>query len=559
MARKKKQPRGYSVLFRQGKDGRRSRYVLSFDPGDGGPWPQKVMPEAITTDRDADAWARTFLATERGAGRLARPASPGTEPTLRSVYPKWQAILAGRIKRKATRKSHLSPINTWVMKPLPGEAQALGDLPISHLTVDVLREWLRKVRDGNTHRGKPMAPFSTRNVLTALTHFLDDVRAEPWGVKLGENPARDAAVRVELPKMRTKHGLKKLVVPIENAQALVLCADVPLERRVRYAIAFLSGMSDGEIAALTWADVVTDRAVPHFDVNKASQIENDEGYGTVGETKTDNRMRLVPMHPAAQAALGAWKSEGWERVYQRSGPTPGDYVFLGKKGVVYRPKSADYLRKDLKRAGQPDEIRGFPIEFRHARTSFASWLNACGIDDDTVGRIMGHAGSSVTSGSYIEGDMKRLAAAVLSLSFRWAEAPVTVPLTVPAAQSVPGGSSTLGEKQALLARAAFEIRTRDLRFTKSPSGYGQLCRIPTADGNCATWPGESNGPIGGNGTLESSGTMPAQRLARVIALPVRRADWGIETPPRAVSSIPDVGLIIRRGIERVVRRGGGGR
>jgi integrase len=514
----KDKKKGYSILFRAGTGGRRGRYVLSYDAG-GGKWKQKVMGEEIATKADAEKWAKAFLAREQAEGRLEPQAANEEEPTLRRLFPKWKGILEQRKLKRATLQGKVSPIESWVMRSrVEGEAP-LGDLPIMHITVQTLRPWLRSVRDGVTEHGKPMAAYSTRNVLNALSAFLDDVQAEGWA-PLTHNPAKSPGLRVELPKMRTRHGSTKIVVPLEHARALILSDEVSIERRVKYVLAFTSGLSDGEIAGLTWADVDLDASVPFVDINKAAQVRNDAGFGEIGETKTENRIRLVPLHPAAVAALRLWKKEGWELVYTRAKPQPSDFVFIGKrKGRSVRRPEARLLRADLAKLELPTTVRGHRIEFRHTRTSFASYMNAEGHDDALVGRLMGHSGRTVTRGSYIEADMRRLALAVASLPFTWTATTATagaatVPGFVPAAQSLPQGSRPAqGDSAGLTGRRGWDSNPR---MTVLQTGSGSPRLVPSSPESADSRQviaSESNGTSDSNGTQDGPGTVPAATLS----------------------------------------------
>src|SRR2546426_714596 len=86
-----------------------------------------------------------------------------------------------------------------------------------------------------------------------------------------------------------------------------LAAELREDRRARYLVGFLAGLRDGEIAALTWADVDLDAATPLVHVTKSVAIKGPKGFATAGKTKTETSVRTLALHSLAVAALGAWK------------------------------------------------------------------------------------------------------------------------------------------------------------------------------------------------------------------------------------------------------------
>jgi integrase len=387
-------------LFRRVEKGRPGRYVLKYRVGTA--WPQKTLPRTIDNDRAANDWRRTFLGDLAMRGEL-QPKSKAEGITVAELADKWIELRRGRALKASTLKDAKSLMTTHVVKHLGAE-------PVAGLTVKTVREFVRKVRDGGA------AAYTVRNALAVLTLFLDDVIGEEWA-KLPGNPARLPAVRVELPEQKPRHGRRKIVPELEWCQKLLDCQEIPAAWRVRYALAMTTALRDGEIAGLTFADLELEGDLPRATVDKAVAMYGATGYATSATTKTETSDRIVPLHPAAVTALAWWKEEGW--TLEHAMPVTGaSHVFRGTRREQSRPKSAKRLREHLKLAGCPTSIDGHNIQFRHLRTAAASWLNAQGVEEGTIGALLGHAGKTVTRGSYVEEDLRRLATAVRLLPLR---------------------------------------------------------------------------------------------------------------------------------------------
>lgn len=297
----------------------------------------------------------------------------------------------------------------------------LGALAPHELTSDKLAAFLDELAaDG-------CGPVRIRNVVKVLGQFIKIVRVRGLDPALKTNPVRDAfelGLKVPAAKRRAP-----VFLTVDEARALVAgkvaravakaprakhafpAQPVPLERRTRYALAFLAGLRDGEIAALTWADVAGD-------VVRVRRALALVGNGKPGETKTEAAKRDVPTHPALVGHLDAWRAAWRER--QDRKPLPADPVFpsphLAAGGELrpYRPPSAKRLRQDLATVG----LDRAGITFHATRRSFASWLEAAGVPHETIERLVGHEPKSVLGRHYAATSLDVLRAAVERIAWR---------------------------------------------------------------------------------------------------------------------------------------------
>lgn len=70
------------------------------------------------------------------------------------------------------------------------------------------------------------------------------------------------------------------------------------------------------------------------------------------------------------------------------------------------------IRQDLVLAECPTKYAGVDIDFHATRRSFATWLDANGVPEPTIKRILGHAPVGVTQRHYTAGDTKAMRRAV---------------------------------------------------------------------------------------------------------------------------------------------------
>ncbi|HVJ94904.1 MAG TPA: tyrosine-type recombinase/integrase [Labilithrix sp.] len=148
---------------------------------------------------------------------------------------------------------------------------------------------------------------------------------------------------------------QKAVLPKEHLEALVTSSMVDEHWRLRYLVACLTGLRDGELTGLTWGD------------------------------------------------LELWaKHVGWN-------PRPSDPVFPDRRGKEWRPRSSDRIHAHLEKLKLATEIAGKKIDFHSTRRFFATALARAGVESAIRKRLMGHTlVGDVTEASYIEREMDQL-------------------------------------------------------------------------------------------------------------------------------------------------------
>jgi integrase len=137
----------------------------------------------------------------------------------------------------------------------------LGDLHVREHASAKLREWVRELK-------ATRAASTVKNIANTLTTMLEDAMAEEW-IAMPGNPMKHPGVRKELPAVKLKGASDRVYLTRPQAEALLRCPEVPEHRRVRYMLALTSGMRDGELAGLNWADIDLEAKPPRVEITKA--------------------------------------------------------------------------------------------------------------------------------------------------------------------------------------------------------------------------------------------------------------------------------------------------
>lgn len=160
----------------------------------------------------------------------------------------------------------------------------------------------------------------------------------------------------------------------EEVLRLVTDERVPEDRRVLYALEFLTGMRTGEAAIRRWRD---------WDGTKtpltALRVETSWSTRRQVEKETKTRVRrTIPVHPALARILEGWRGSGFARIFGRS-PVVEDLIAPGEGG-------APRANTDSWRLFQADlEVLGLGAQ-RHyeTRSTFISLAEGGGADSASI-------------------------------------------------------------------------------------------------------------------------------------------------------------------------------
>jgi len=146
--------------------------------------------------------------------------------------------------------------------------------------------------------------------------------------------------RGDLPRKTDKdpRWRSRAVFSREEIEALIYDDRIPEDRRVLYALEFLTGMRSGEAAALRW-NAWDQSPAP---LGKLAVAVSYDSRAKVEKATKTERPREVPVHPALAKVLASWWESGWARFTGR--PPTGDDLIVpaargGSRNVSYSLKA----------------------------------------------------------------------------------------------------------------------------------------------------------------------------------------------------------------------------
>jgi integrase len=183
----------------------------------------------------------------------------------------------------------------------------LGALKLSALTVPVVREWQDKLRKGVPAPGQgesePRSAAMVKKVTTSLSSVLSDAMERG---KVAHNVVRSmTADRRRKRKVERRQKTKLVVgrdIPTPDEIQALLKAVVEPRWRAFLLVAIRCGLRSSELRGLRWSDI-------DFKKSELHVRQRADRYGAIGNPKSEDSQRAVPIPPATLAALQKWKPQ----------------------------------------------------------------------------------------------------------------------------------------------------------------------------------------------------------------------------------------------------------
>jgi integrase len=271
-----------------------------------------------------------------------------------------------------------------------------------------------------------LSPKTIHNVYGTLSAMFRDAKFEelvasnPCGLPKKMLPARG-------------RGGRKDIYEIHQVVALITDVRIPLDRRLVYALASLTGMRHGEVAGRRWRD---------WDPNTAPlgalRCEDQYDSKPLKTAHQEPRPRLIPVHPVLAKLLAEWKLSGFAMLFGRA-PKPEDFIVPSRRGpAVHRT-----VRRTLHNLQDRDCPRlGIEaLTFHRFRDSFISHCLRGGANKNVVEKITHNAIGDIMDG-YTQLDWEPLCQAVLCYRISLVPPPV-ISLPVPASVA----NATTGQRE----------------------------------------------------------------------------------------------------------------
>jgi integrase len=358
------------IYYRIGRDGKRRYEItwLALDTETGAKQRRWLCLDGSLED------AQARLETERSSSRKGerKPSAEEAKRTFRELAEAWlasQTHLRPRTREKyeGAIRLHLNP--------------RLGSLRIGDVTADEIASLIAQMHAAG------IAGWTIRGVLTPLGRILGHAVRRRL---IPSNPLRSLD-RDERPRVAARK--QRILDSDEIAKVLHAC---PSGYRPIIATAIFTGIRQGELLGLTWAEVDFEAGL----IRVSKQLERKTGKRV--EPKTIRAVRDVVLMPALASTLKRHKLSLPPALTRDDG-----FVFCTRSGKPHdsRNVSRRGLEVALQEAGVGEWVEGegrkrrrwrSGITFHGLRHTFASLLIAQGADVVHVSSQLGHASPRIT-------------------------------------------------------------------------------------------------------------------------------------------------------------------
>lgn len=406
------------------------QFIARYRRVDRAGWGSQRIPKSIAPSPrqklDAERWLIDWYSHYARTGGLTVETSRirPVAKTLILIAPRWlQYRHDDRGTAINTHREAQKVVRTWIFDNPMFPHFSIQDLDMEQdFTTDVCLKWMRSLR------GRGSTPLRYAQLLRTL---FEDCIAHEWLSAEMANPFRKPIVAREFRRLQETATSDRKITFLDSKSASALLTTPSGKvidfRRMRYLIALTTGMRDKEIQGLVWDDVHLDDAVPHVRIERQLfkpglkpfvQYEDlrDRGVSKTTIVTTKHALttlpkrrskRSIPLVPLAVAALRHWKRTGW-RQWAGSEAKGDDAVFPGGRQAGHEPPnrfsivaSPGLLRLDLERLGLPTTCDGEPLVFHSLRHTFATQLEAGGVERSMIGDLLGHKAKGVARAHYI--------------------------------------------------------------------------------------------------------------------------------------------------------------
>lgn len=357
-----------------GKAGRKSNGEGNVRQRTNGLWEARiVLPDGKSKSFYGQTKAEAIKKQRNAQHALDRgiPVLADERQTLAKFLPAWLEVKKSQLKTATWMRYRL-----FVNHILP----TLGRVQLTKLTPQHLSAlYAKKLDEGQS-------PTSVHHLHTMLHGALE--QALRWGLV-----ARNVSDLVDPPRMAKTE--MRVWTPEQAMTFLATVAAASDRLEALYVLALTTGMRQGEMLALTWADVRLDDAHPSLTVRRSLEVR-EHGAREIGTPKTTTGKRKVDLGAVAVDALRAHRKRQNEvrlaaRVWEDH-----DLVFCNSLGRTLEPNNIkrDSFDPMKKSAGVPD------IRFHDLRHTAASLLFLKNVHVKKVSEMLGHAGIAITLQTY---------------------------------------------------------------------------------------------------------------------------------------------------------------
>jgi integrase len=299
-------------------------------------------------------------------------------PQLRISFEAWSARWLASIETKPSTRSDYRSTIAYANA-------AFGGRDVRRIRGEDILALATRMRDGTAAigGGRPGRAISDSTRAKHLRVLHGCFEAAVQHGYAGRNPVRDVP-RQQKPRPRKREA----GYFVDDELAPLIAAATPGVYRTLFLTALKTGMRQGELAALSWADIDLSTAVV--------RVRRSFTKGRMGVPKSHER-REVDVTRDLVELLGAW----WGELGQPADatlvfPGEGSSGYLDATAVLRRELYPAMRRAGIAREGPTGETRTFH-SFRH---TYARVALEHGADLTWLQRQLGHSSLAVTVGVY---------------------------------------------------------------------------------------------------------------------------------------------------------------
>lgn len=193
-------------------------------------------------------------------------------PTFRKYATSWLELYKTHTVRHTTYSEYASILQKHLIP-------AFGDLPVTEITTDRIQQLLNDKRD--------YASKTLHEIQMVLGMVLEGAVEDGL---ITRNPAKSKRLR----NPSTKKNEREALTEEQVGDIISHLPDLKQKRDQRYlALLIYTGMRREEVLGLRWEDVDAEKGLLH--VRRAITFKGN--LPVIGETKTRNGKRIIPLHP----------------------------------------------------------------------------------------------------------------------------------------------------------------------------------------------------------------------------------------------------------------------
>lgn len=331
------------------KDGKTTKWYANFYYTDWTGKKQHACKRGFSTQREAKEYERNFI------DQLHR----NTDILFSNLVENYMEDMSHRLKATTiASKQHIIE-----KKLLP----FFGKLKVCDIDTIAIRKWQNEIMSYKDDNGEPYSQTYIKTINNQMSAIMN-YASKHYGLLI--NPCRAAG------SMGKNHAEEMNIWTKEQFHEVIQC-EQKSAYRLAFDILFYSGIREGELLALTPADILP---TMQLDINKTFAVV--KGKQVVQTPKTAKSKRTVAIPEFLYNEI----NEYIEKLY---GIKKDERIFMFTKSS---------LLNELKRASAKAGIE--PIRVHDLRHSHASMLIDMGFDLLEISRRLGHESAKTTSDTY---------------------------------------------------------------------------------------------------------------------------------------------------------------